>query len=69
MPNSGSLADVAAPTSRILAFERIKDIKKEPERWRQQYLGPLNGILGSFLTCQSCSSEVGVTYSCCSLLM
>ncbi|XP_021846494.2 ubiquitin carboxyl-terminal hydrolase 27 isoform X2 [Spinacia oleracea] len=58
MPNSGSLADVAAPTSRILAFERIKDIKKEPERWRQQYLGPLNGILGSFLTCQSCSSEV-----------
>ncbi|KNA02703.1 hypothetical protein SOVF_216160 isoform B, partial [Spinacia oleracea] len=58
MPNSGSLADVAAPTSRILAFERIKDIKKEPERWRQQYLGPLNGILGSFLTCQSCSSEI-----------
>uniref|UniRef100_A0A803KX84 Ubiquitin carboxyl-terminal hydrolase n=1 Tax=Chenopodium quinoa TaxID=63459 RepID=A0A803KX84_CHEQI len=57
MPNHGSLADVDVPTSRILVSERIKDIK-EPERWRQQYLGPFNGILGSFLTCQSCSSEI-----------
>ncbi|XP_010680307.1 ubiquitin carboxyl-terminal hydrolase 27 isoform X2 [Beta vulgaris subsp. vulgaris] len=57
MPNCGSLADLAAPTSRILAFERIDDIK-EPERWQQQYLGPFNGILSSFLTCRSCSSEI-----------
>lgn len=57
MPNYGSLANVVAPTNRILTLERIEDMK-ESERWRQQYLGPFNGILGSFLTCRSCSSEI-----------
>lgn len=57
MPNYGSLSELSAPTSRILSREKIEDLK-EPKRWRQQYLGPFDGILGSFLTCQSCSSEV-----------
>uniref|UniRef100_A0A7C9ES80 ubiquitinyl hydrolase 1 n=1 Tax=Opuntia streptacantha TaxID=393608 RepID=A0A7C9ES80_OPUST len=57
MPSCGSLADVAAPPSRILSFTGIKNIN-DPERWRQQYFGPFDGILGSFLSCRSCSSEI-----------
>lgn len=30
----------------------------EPERWQQSFLGPLDGIFASILTCESCSSQV-----------
>ncbi|CAO2827941.1 unnamed protein product [Amaranthus hypochondriacus] len=62
VPNYGSLSELSAPTSRILSREKIEDLK-EPKRWRQQYLGPFDGILGSFLTCQSCSSEIIMDFS------
>ncbi|KAH9605740.1 hypothetical protein KSS87_003496 [Heliosperma pusillum] len=57
MPNCGSLADVDAPTSRIFDIERIHNVN-EIRRWRQQYLGPFDGVLSSFLTCHTCSSEI-----------
>ncbi|XP_057542214.1 ubiquitin carboxyl-terminal hydrolase 27 isoform X3 [Amaranthus tricolor] len=56
------LEELSAPTSRILSREKMEDLK-EPKRWRQQYLGPFDGILGSFLTCQSCSSEIIMDFS------
>ncbi|XP_057542213.1 ubiquitin carboxyl-terminal hydrolase 27 isoform X2 [Amaranthus tricolor] len=62
VPNYGSLSELSAPTSRILSREKMEDLK-EPKRWRQQYLGPFDGILGSFLTCQSCSSEIIMDFS------
>lgn len=57
MPSCSSLADVAAPTSRFLSLKRIDHIN-DTGRWRQQYLGPFDGVLGSFLSCRSCSFEI-----------
>lgn len=53
-----SLADVTAiPNGRILAPMKMVD-QSEQERWRQNFLGPFDGILGSNLTCESCSFQV-----------
>lgn len=52
-----SLADaIALPNCRIVT-QRMQG-ESELERWRQSFLGPFDGILGSFLTCQSCSFQV-----------
>lgn len=52
-----SLADVITlPNSRIVT-QRMKG-ESEQERWRQSFVGPFDGILGSFLNCQTCSFQV-----------
>ncbi|XP_074264286.1 ubiquitin carboxyl-terminal hydrolase 27-like isoform X1 [Silene latifolia] len=56
-PNCGSLADLDTPTSRIFDIETIHNVN-EIRRWREQYLGPFDGVLSSFLTCHTCSSEI-----------
>ena len=30
----------------------------EQKRWQRHFLGPFDGILGSLLTCQSCSFQI-----------
>jgi ubiquitin carboxyl-terminal hydrolase 30 len=60
-PNQCSLVDVCASSCRILNPKRREDLT-EQERWQQQFLGPFDGILGSILTCQSCSSQVHVAF-------
>ena len=61
-----SLADATALGSRILILER-RVVYGELERWTRSFLGPFNGIVGSILTCQSCSFQVE-WYSCLSFL-
>ncbi|XP_055832869.1 ubiquitin carboxyl-terminal hydrolase 27 isoform X2 [Solanum dulcamara] len=56
-----SLADVITlPNCRIVT-QRMKG-ESEQERWRQSFLGPFDGILGSFLTCQSCSFQISLDF-------
>ncbi|KAF5960365.1 hypothetical protein HYC85_001574 [Camellia sinensis] len=56
VPICSSLADVSAIRNcRILHPERGVD-QNEQERWQRSFLGPFDGILGSNLTCESCSS-------------
>ena len=58
VPNYSSLAGVSAfPNCRILTPTK-RGQPSEQERWQRHFLGPFNGILGSFLTCQSCSFQV-----------
>ncbi|PWA46090.1 ubiquitin-specific protease 27 [Artemisia annua] len=52
----GSLAVVNALSNRILTAERSL-IFGELQRWTQSFLGPFNGIVGSILTCKSCSFQ------------
>ncbi|MCD7451980.1 hypothetical protein HAX54_014506 [Datura stramonium] len=56
-----SLADVITlPNCRIVT-QRMEE-ESEQERWRQSFLGPFDGILGSFLTCQSCSFQISLDF-------
>ncbi|KAL8152143.1 hypothetical protein V2J09_021951 [Rumex salicifolius] len=60
IPNHGSLADlgnIATASGRIVTQKRIQDAS-ELKKWKQRFIGPFDGILSSFLICQSCSSEV-----------
>ncbi|KAH7851989.1 hypothetical protein Vadar_019173 [Vaccinium darrowii] len=57
-----SLADVTAiPNGRILTPKKMVD-QSEQERWRQNFLGPFDGILGSNLTCESCSFQISLDF-------
>ncbi|XP_028755041.1 ubiquitin carboxyl-terminal hydrolase 27 isoform X2 [Neltuma alba] len=56
-----SLADSFASNRRILApIQRVG--QTELERWQQLFLGPFDGILGSTLTCRSCSSQISLSF-------
>lgn len=48
---------MATASGRIISRDRIEDVS-EPKKWKQRFIGPFDGILSSFLICQSCSSEV-----------
>ncbi|XP_026391568.1 ubiquitin carboxyl-terminal hydrolase 27-like isoform X2 [Papaver somniferum] len=62
VPNYGSLAELSAfPHCKILHPNR-KSGPNEQERWQQDLLGPFNGILGSSLTCKSCSSQLSADF-------
>lgn len=51
-----SLVDVFASNGRIITSRSKGD--NELERWQSHFLGPFDGVLGSILTCQSCTSQV-----------
>ncbi|XP_071914211.1 ubiquitin carboxyl-terminal hydrolase 27-like isoform X2 [Coffea arabica] len=57
---TSSLADATVlNNSRILApRKRLRE--SEQQRWRRSFLGPFDGILGSILTCQSCSFQTDI---------
>ncbi|KAJ9541105.1 hypothetical protein OSB04_027611 [Centaurea solstitialis] len=59
--NHKSLADAASVGSRILTPER-RVVYGELERWTRSFLGPFNGIVGSILTCQSCSFQISLDF-------
>ncbi|XP_061344595.1 ubiquitin carboxyl-terminal hydrolase 27 [Gastrolobium bilobum] len=60
-PKMSSLADIFASNNRILTPIQ-SDWQSEQERWQQLFLGPLDGILSSSLTCQSCSSQISINF-------
>ncbi|XP_027178337.1 ubiquitin carboxyl-terminal hydrolase 27 isoform X1 [Coffea eugenioides] len=59
---TSSLADATVlNNSRILApRKRLRE--SEQQRWRRSFLGPFDGILGSILTCQSCSFQISLDF-------
>nr|XP_011464625.1 PREDICTED: ubiquitin carboxyl-terminal hydrolase 27 isoform X2 [Fragaria vesca subsp. vesca] len=64
-PNQGSIVEVLASNGRIITPKRVES-QSEQERWKQHFFGPFDGILGSILTCRSCSSEMaGCTLEDC----
>ncbi|KAK3027644.1 hypothetical protein RJ639_040251 [Escallonia herrerae] len=58
VPNRGSLADVTSLANCRILDHRRRVVQSEQERWQQSFLGPFDGILGSSLTCQSCSFQM-----------
>nr|XP_043634312.1 ubiquitin carboxyl-terminal hydrolase 27 [Erigeron canadensis] len=56
-----SLAVATNLGSRILTLERRVKLN-ELDRWTQIFLGPFNGIVGSILTCQSCSFQISLEF-------
>ncbi|TXG60475.1 hypothetical protein EZV62_015048 [Acer yangbiense] len=59
-PSQISLVDAFFGANfRFLSPKRRED-QSEQERWQKHFFGPFDGILGSILTCQSCSSQVHV---------
>nr|DAD38804.1 TPA_asm: hypothetical protein HUJ06_013126 [Nelumbo nucifera] len=62
VPHYSSLADVLAlPLDRISVIKTGED-QNEKKRWQQHYLGPFDGILGSILTCKSCSFQLSMDF-------
>ncbi|PQP96628.1 ubiquitin carboxyl-terminal hydrolase 27 isoform X1 [Prunus yedoensis var. nudiflora] len=59
LPNQCSLVEVFASNCRIITPKRMEN-QSEQARWQQHYLGPFDGILGSILTCRSCSSQISL---------
>ncbi|XP_023513383.1 ubiquitin carboxyl-terminal hydrolase 27 [Cucurbita pepo subsp. pepo] len=59
-PPQCSLVDVLASNGRIIT-SRSKS-PSELERWQGHFLVPFDGILGSILTCQSCSSQISLSF-------
>ncbi|GMJ11385.1 ubiquitin-specific protease 27 [Hibiscus trionum] len=62
VPSQSTLADIfTSQSSRILTPQRKED-QNEQKRWQQHYLGPFDGIIGSILTCQSCSYQISLDF-------
>ncbi|OVA09172.1 Ubiquitin carboxyl-terminal hydrolases family 2 [Macleaya cordata] len=62
VPDYGSLAEISTfPECKISRPNRREGLN-EQERWQQDFLGPFNGILGSSLTCKTCSSQLSVDF-------
>ncbi|KAI7730093.1 hypothetical protein M8C21_033299 [Ambrosia artemisiifolia] len=59
--NHSSLAVATASSNRILSVEG-RVVFSELERWTQRFLGPFNGIIGSILTCKSCSFQISLDF-------
>ncbi|KAD7478431.1 hypothetical protein R6Q59_007882 [Mikania micrantha] len=59
--NNSSLSVATDLSNRILSIERHV-IFSELERWTQSFLGPFNGIIGSILTCKSCSFQISLDF-------
>ncbi|KAK9272063.1 hypothetical protein L1049_002432 [Liquidambar formosana] len=58
IPNHNSLANVSAFSNCRILTPLEREDQSEQKRWQQHYLGPFDGILGSILTCQSCSFQI-----------
>ncbi|KAK2994530.1 hypothetical protein RJ640_012529, partial [Escallonia rubra] len=64
VPNRGSLADVTFLADCRILDHRRRVVQSEQERWQRSFLGPFDGILGSSLTCQSCSFQISLDFQC-----
>ncbi|KAF3440501.1 hypothetical protein FNV43_RR18785 [Rhamnella rubrinervis] len=60
-PKVSSLAELCAFSCRFITPERTED-QSQQERWQRSFLGPFDGILGSILTCESCSSQISLNF-------
>ncbi|KAF8018632.1 hypothetical protein BT93_H3506 [Corymbia citriodora subsp. variegata] len=61
VPVRSPLAVVSDTTSRVLS-SKSRDNQSERQRWQKHFLGPFDGIIRSFLTCQSCSSQISQNF-------
>ncbi|XP_030516446.1 ubiquitin carboxyl-terminal hydrolase 27-like isoform X2 [Rhodamnia argentea] len=61
VPVRSPLAVVSDTTSRVLSSKGT-DSQSEQKRWQKHFLGPFDGIIRSFLTCQSCSSQISLNF-------
>ncbi|MQM22519.1 hypothetical protein Taro_055572, partial [Colocasia esculenta] len=62
VPNHGSLVDVSDSPSWVTASRVFKERRSECKRWQQWFFGKFGGIVGSILTCKSCSSQLSVDF-------
>ncbi|KAM6590680.1 hypothetical protein CsatA_013285 [Cannabis sativa] len=60
-PSYCSLFESCSSSCRIITPRSGEDLNKQ-ERWTQSFIGPFDGILGSILTCQSCSSQISLNF-------
>ncbi|XP_020573151.1 LOW QUALITY PROTEIN: ubiquitin carboxyl-terminal hydrolase 27 [Phalaenopsis equestris] len=58
LQHCGSLADITALSTRIYSQE--KGAPNEFEKWRKLFIGPFDVVIGSYLTCRSCSTTLSV---------
>lgn len=55
-----SLAEIMCFPSKI--YKPIREGQNECERWKQKFLGPFDGTIGSSLTCKSCFSMISMDF-------
>ncbi|XP_024032593.1 ubiquitin carboxyl-terminal hydrolase 27-like, partial [Morus notabilis] len=55
-PRNPSLLELCSSSCRIITPKRGEVLSKQ-EMWQRAFVGPFDGVLGSILTCQSCSSQ------------
>ncbi|XP_078434628.1 ubiquitin-specific protease 27 isoform X2 [Wolffia australiana] len=62
LPNFGSLKDVCSSSCTVSSPEMCRTEKSECRRWQHQLFGQFDGIIGSLLTCGSCSSQLSLDF-------
>ncbi|KAF8377200.1 hypothetical protein HHK36_030573 [Tetracentron sinense] len=62
VPSYSSLADISAFSIRSISIPNRRESPNERERWQHLFLGPFDGILGSILTCKSCSFQLSMDF-------
>ncbi|KAK3211600.1 hypothetical protein Dsin_016306 [Dipteronia sinensis] len=61
-PSQISLVDAFFGANFRFLSPKKREDESEQERWQNHFFGPFDGILGSILTCQSCSSQISLDY-------
>lgn len=61
-PVFSSLADAKCIDNRRVVVPKRKLEQTEQERWEKHFIGPFNGIIGSSLTCESCSFQISLDF-------
>lgn len=62
IPSHSSLADVTAESNFRILTPTLGVKESELQRWKYFLLGPFDGILGSILSCQSCSFQISLEF-------
>ncbi|CAA6667658.1 unnamed protein product [Spirodela intermedia] len=62
VPPCGSLMDVSAFSCKISSPKLCREEKSECQRWQRYLFGQFDGIVGSILTCRSCSSQLSLDF-------
>ncbi|EXB64476.1 Ubiquitin carboxyl-terminal hydrolase 27 [Morus notabilis] len=60
-PRNPSLLELCSSSCRIITPKRGEVLSKQ-EMWQRAFVGPFDGVLGSILTCQSCSSQISLNF-------
>ncbi|XP_020524493.1 ubiquitin carboxyl-terminal hydrolase 27 isoform X2 [Amborella trichopoda] len=61
-PDGGSLADICSFSHRLHLSSKERESHHDRQRWQENFRGPFDGTLGSFLGCKRCSFQLSIDF-------